>query len=62
MKSRCYFLLRSAQMLHPILAAIDPTVSVGSGVEAGVFVHAAVEEVLNVWSVTSVNLPLMPFC
>lgn len=34
-------------MFHPILATIDPAVSVGRGVEAGVLVHAAVEEVLS---------------
>lgn len=48
-------------MLHPILAAIEPPILIGRGVETRVLVHSRVDEVLNIWGITSVNFPLMPF-
>lgn len=52
---------RSSEVFHPVLVAIDPAVLISSGVETGILVHAAVEEVLSCHRVTSVNFPLMPF-
>ena len=51
----------SSEVFHPVLAAIDPAVAVAGGVEAGVLVHAGVDEVLGGGAFTSVNFPLMPF-
>lgn len=48
MRKELYFLFRSAKMFHPVFATVDPSISVGCGVKAGVFVHATVEKMLNV--------------
>jgi hypothetical protein len=47
-------------VFHPVLAAVEPAVLIGGGVEGGVLVHARVDQVLRGGVGTSVNLPLMP--
>jgi hypothetical protein len=48
-------------MFHPILAAVEPSILIRSGIETGVLIHSRIDEMLNKQRDTSVNFPLIPF-